>query len=250
MKNLVRCHVIRQGKSHQTSQKIRSGPVSIQVTLILCFLYILCWVLMSVSSFHPFNSWDNASIIPVSQLCSSLITSPPTLYNSRSNGKSSRSASGTSHLKSSWCAIIIAVMLISSSNTIVSSRHWSEHARPTDQENGGRVERITVFDASVSDIAGMLIDLGTTAGKAVDGWLVCPYIVWHEAAETCCPPCILLYSCCLKSWLLFFFNIYNIVDSFGNIQRLKKNLMKPWKALQRPSKCSLASSTGSMKFQS
>jgi len=99
-----------------------------------------------------------------------LITSlPPSLYNSRSNGKSSRSASGTSHLNSSWCAIIIAVMSISSSNTIVGSRHWSEHARPTDRENGGRVERITVRYASASDVAGMLIDLETTASKVVDG---------------------------------------------------------------------------------
>lgn len=162
------------------------------MTLILGFLR---WVLMSVSSFHPFNSWDNVLIIPVSQLCSSPDNIPSHPLSPTAEVMENpvepfpvqviRSHRGTlSLLLSCWFPL----------QTIVNSRHWSEHARPTDQEIVGRSEQITVCYASASDVAVMLIDLGTTASKVVDPWLVCPYI---EAAEICCAPYILLYSGCL-----------------------------------------------------
>lgn len=49
---------------------------------------------------------------------------------------------------SSRYAVIIAVMLISSSNTRVESRHWYEHAGSTDQGDGCRTERFAVCSAS------------------------------------------------------------------------------------------------------
>ena len=104
--------------------------------------------------------------------------------------------------------------------------------------------------ASASDIARMMIDLGTAASKVIDRWLVCPDVVWLEAAKSCRTRCILLYPGRLPSWLVFCFQINSMTDNFGSIWRPKRNPMKPWKALQTASKYSLTSSTDSSKFES
>jgi len=78
----------------------------------------------------------------------------------------------------------------------------------------------------------------------------CAHIVWLEASISCCTCCILLCPGCLPSWLLLRYQINNTTDNFGSIWRLKRNPLKPWKALQTASKCLLTSSTESRKFES
>ena len=104
--------------------------------------------------------------------------------------------------------------------------------------------------ASASDIARMVIDLGTVASKVNDCWLVCQYVVWLETAESCRRRCILLCPGRLPSLVLFCFQINNTTDSFGSIWRLKRNPMKQWKVLQTASKCSLTSLKDWTKFES
>jgi len=104
--------------------------------------------------------------------------------------------------------------------------------------------------ASTSDVARMMIDLGTAASKVNDCSPVCPYVVWLEVGASCRTSCILLCPGRLPSWLLFCFQINNTTDSFGSIWRPKRNLMKPWKALQTASKCLLTSLTDLRKFES
>jgi len=192
MKNIVRCHVIWKGKSHHRRYSNWTSTATWFKWRLYWVFYAGCWCLCQVSTRSILGTmfW--------SFLCHNfvlrLITSPPTHSPTAEVMENPvepfpvqviRSHRGTlSLLLSCWFPL----------QTIVNSRHWSEHARPTDQEIVGRSEQITVCYASASDVAGMLIDLGTTASKVVDPWLVCPYI---EAAEICCAPYILLYSGCL-----------------------------------------------------
>ena len=103
--------------------------------------------------------------------------------------------------------------------------------------------------ASASNAAGTVIDLGTAISKVIDRWLVYPCVVWLETAESCHTCCILLYRGRIQSWLFFCFNVNNITDCSCSMWKLKKKLIKQWKALQTASKSSMASSKGSMKFQ-
>jgi len=75
--------------------------------------------------------------------------------------------------------------------------------------------------------------------KVIDRWLR-RLFVWLGAAAFC-------RNISGRIQRSFVYNLNNMTDSLGRIIRRKRNPLKQWKALQRISKRSLASSTGSFQ---